>query len=105
MISLLCYIMNFNYFNNFNESMENHIHCIHIRDGDIIVQTQKNYDCLPKDREFLSIGLENEKNKGVHIPIHLDALNKSNIHVKYMNEEDIQIITNKIYNHFVGHTH
>ena len=41
--------MNFNYFNNFNENMENHIHCIHIRDND---------------------------------------------------EEDIQIITNKIYNHF-----
>ena len=92
--------MNFNYFNNFNESMENHTHCIHIRDIDIIVQTQKIYDCLPKDREFLCIGLENEKNKGVHIPIHLDALNKSNIQIKYMNEEDIQIITNKIYNHF-----
>ena len=41
-----------------------------------------------------------KKNNGVHIPIHLDALNKSNIHIKYMNEEDIQIITNKIYNHF-----
>ena len=43
--------------------MENHIHCIHIRDNDIIVQTQFFYNCLPKDREFLCIGLENEKTK------------------------------------------
>ena len=92
--------MNFNYFNENVTNMENQIHFIIIRDHYIHVQTQKYYDCLPKDHEFLCIGLENEKNKGVHIPIHSDALNKSNIHIIYMNEEDIEIITNKIYNHF-----
>ena len=45
--------MNFNHFNNFNENMENHIHFNHVRDDDIMVQTRKYYDCLPKDREFL----------------------------------------------------
>ena len=92
--------MNFNYFNETVTNIENQIHFILIRDDDIMVQTQKYYDCLPKDRDFFCIGLENEKYKGVHIPIHLDALNKSNIHIIYMNEEDIEIITNKIYNHF-----
>ena len=95
--------MNFNYFNYFNENMdnmENQIHFILIRDDDIMVQTRKYYDCLPNDHEFLCISLENEKNKDVHIPIHLDALIKSNIHIKYMNEEDIEIIIKKVYNHF-----
>ena len=45
--------MNFNYFNENMDNMENQIHFILICDDDIMVQTQKNYDCLPKDREFL----------------------------------------------------
>ena len=69
----------FNYFNENVTNMENQIHFIIIRDDYIHAQTQKYKDCLPKDREFFCIGLENEKYKGVHLPIHLDALHKSNV--------------------------
>jgi len=63
----------------------------------ILVCTFKfNYN--KKNNNFCCINLENERNKGVFIPY--DLIDTKFIYISYMNEEDIEIITNKIYNHF-----
>ena len=56
----------------------------------IAVHTPKIKNCLKKDHQFLCIDLENERNKDLHIPF--NHLNKSYIHIDYMNGEDIEII-------------
>ena len=53
---------------------------------------------IKKNHNLYCINLENERNKGIFIPYDLTDIKF--IYMNGMNEEDIDIITNNIYNRF-----